>query len=646
MASLLRAYTASDGRWRLPAGRADVDPLYLKMLMAFEDRRFRWHVGVDPVAVARAGAQAVRYGRLVSGSSTLTMQVARLLDGLHEKTARGKGRQMLRALALERHLSKDEILDLYLRLAPFGGNVEGVRAASLAYFGKEPKRLSAGEAALLVAIPQSPEARRPDKATDAARRARDRVLAQAVARGVITRSDADQARREAVPSARREFPKLAAHLADAEIALHPTRGRHHLTLDARAQRQLEAVAREHAHALGQGLSAAIVAVEHHSGRVVGYVGSSGLLDEARAGAVDMARAVRSPGSTLKPLIYGLAFESGIAHPETQIEDRPQRFGSYVPKNFDNDWHGTVSVREALAQSLNIPAVAVLDRLGPQKLFGRMQQAALSPVLPEDAEPSLAIALGGLGLRLIDLAQLYAGIARGGDVVPLTWRRDAAEAPVISGRLLTAAAAWQITDILKHAPPPALAKPGQIAFKTGTSYGYRDAWSVGFDGKHTIAVWVGRADGAAVPNLNGRQSAAPMLFDAFQRLSERRTPLPPMPHGVLKVSAGQPLPAPLKYFGERSELTVPASSAAFRDPPVKIASPPDRAEVDADTVQLDGLVVKVHGGAMPLTWLVDGAPFATARTSREVTIPSPGRGFTRVTVIDAQGRVDRIVVRIK
>ena len=241
----------------------------------------------------------------------------------------------------------------------------------------------------------------------------------------------------------------------------------------------------------------------------------------------MAHAVRSPGSTLKPLIYGMAFEAGLAHPDTLIEDRPARFGTYVPKNFDRDWHGTVTVREALAQSLNIPAVSVLEAVGAGKFFGRLQQAGLDPQLPKDSEPTLAIALGGLGLRLVDVAQMYAALARGGELVTLRHTFDnSTDNAVVAPpkRLLTPVAAWYVADILRHAPPPANAKAGQIAFKTGTSYGSRDAWAAGFDGKHTVAVWVGRADGAAVAGLAGRVSAAPLLFDAFQRLQERRTPL--------------------------------------------------------------------------------------------------------------------------
>ena len=396
---LLRAYTTADGRWRLPIEPKEVDARYLAMLLAFEDRRFRSHRGVDPVAIGRAGWQLVRHRRIVSGGSTLTMQVARLLHGEHERSGAGKVRQALRALQLERKLSKDAILRLYLRLAPFGGNLEGVRAASLAYFGKEPRRLSLAEAALLVALPQSPELRRPDRFPETARRARNRVLAHAAAYGAIPADEARRAAGERMPTMRREFPMLAPHLADAEIEQSKTRLVHRLTIDAGVQANLEQLTREHANALGGRLSAALIALDHRTGEVVAYVGSPGYLDESRFGAVDMTGAVRSPGSTLKPIIYGLAFEAGLAHPDTLIEDRPTRFGVYVPKNFDQDWHGTVTVRMALAQSLNIPAVKVLEALGPPRLFGRLAQVGVVPMLPKGAEPTLAVALGGVGLKL-------------------------------------------------------------------------------------------------------------------------------------------------------------------------------------------------------------------------------------------------------
>ena len=640
---LLRAYTSADGRWRLPIEPKEVDPRYLAMLLAFEDRRFSTHRGVDPVAIGRAGWQLVRHRRIVSGGSTLTMQVARLLAGEHERTGAGKIRQALRALQLERKLSKEAILRLYLRLAPFGGNLEGARAASLAYFGKEPRRLSLAEAALLVALPQSPELRRPDRFPEAARRARNRVLAYAAAHGVIPTDEARRAAGERMPTARREFPMLAPHLADAEIEQNRTRLVHRLTIDATVQANLEQLTREHANALGGRLSAALIAVDQRTGEVIAHVGSPGYLDEARFGAVDMTAAVRSPGSTLKPIIYGLAFEAGLAHPETLIEDRPARFGLYVPKNFDQDWHGTVTVRMALAQSLNIPAVKVLEALGPPRLFSRLDQVGVTPMLPRGAEPTLAIALGGLGLKLTDLAALYAGLARGGEPVALQYRRGGADSkPAATQRLLSPVAAWYVADILRNAPAPANAKPGELAYKTGTSYGFRDAWAVGYDGRHTIAVWVGRPDGAATPGLAGRTAAAPLLFDAFARLSPRRAPLPAPPSGTLNVAASD-LPPPLKRFREARDELVPG---AYLEPAVQIAFPPDRAELDVEDGDSTGIVVKAEGGALPLTWLVDGVPIDSDPARREAELPAAGRGFLKLSVIDAKGRADRVTIRLK
>jgi penicillin-binding protein 1C len=638
---LLRAYTTADGKWRLPVAPTDVDPIYLKMLLAFEDRRFHLHRGVDPLSYLRIATEVIRHRKLISGGSTLTMQAARLLDGTHDKTARGKLRQMIRAHQLEQRLTKNEILALYLKLAPFGGNIEGARAASLAYFGKEPRRLSHAEAALLVALPQSPNARRPDRHVEAARRARDRVLRHAVDMGVISADELARALNDPVPTERRTPPQLAAHLADSEVEQNPGRLIHRTTLDVRMQAELEALARDHAKALGQGLSTALVVVDHASGEIRAEVGSAGFLDDTRHGAVGMTRAVRSPGSTLKPLIYGLAFDAGLAHPDTLIEDRPTRFGAYVPKNFDHDWHGTVTIREALAKSLNIPAVKALKAVGPQKLFGRLTALGIAPQLPKDAEPSLAMALGGVGMRATDLAALYAAIARGGAAVRVTHRRDSSEAP-LNTRLMSDVAAWYLRDILKNAPPPTNARAGQIGYKTGTSYGYRDAWSAGFDGRHTIVAWVGRADGAPVSGLNGRQAAAPLLFDAFHRIAERRTPFALAPQGIIKGSAAE-LPPTLRRFRDTREDD---THAAFREQPLVIAFPPDRSEIDADPGDGEAITLKAEGGRLPLTWLVDGKPLPSDPDRREVALKGVGRGFIKLSVVDAAGRSDRVTVRLK
>ncbi len=644
---LLRAFTTAQGRWRLPLAPDEVDPRYLSILMAFEDKRFYQHGGVDPLAMMRAAAQLVRNGRIVSGASTLTMQVARLLEGKHERTSAGKFKQVVRALQLEETHSKTEILRLYLRLAPFGGNIEGARAASLAYFGKEPARLSIGEAALLVALPQSPETRRPDRHPKAAERARNRVLSRAVDAGVISAAEALRARAERVPTRRRSFPKLAPHLSESEVALKPEKAIHRLTLDRDVQASLEQLVSEQLSLMGPKLSAAVLVVDNASGHVLAYVGSAGYLDSGRYGAIDMVQAVRSPGSTLKPLIYGLAFERGLAHPETLIEDRPTRFGTYAPKNFDDAFHGTVSMREALGLSLNVPAVKVLDAVGPSRLTGRMRHAGIPAALPDYAQPSLAVGLGGVGMRLQDLAQLYAGLAQGGDPVRLRWRKDSpsTETAADAGRgqrLLSSVASWYVTDILKDAPVPANTRSGAIAYKTGTSYGYRDAWAVGFDGEHTVAVWVGRPDAAPTPGLLGRAAAAPIMFDAFQRISTQRAALRAPPRGVVARSAGG-LPPPLKHFGGTEAF---ATQGPYRDADVLIAFPPDRAELDVEDRDDEPVVLKAEGGVLPLTWLIDGVPIRSDPTAREVAWQPDGRGFVKMQVVDAKGRVDRVTVRLR
>jgi penicillin-binding protein 1C len=326
-----------------------------------------------------------------------------------------------------------------------------------------------------------------------------------------------------------------------------------------------------------------------------------------------------------------------------IEDRPTRFGTYVPKNFDHDWHGTVTIREALAKSLNIPAVAVLEALGPVKLNGRLTALGIAPQLPRDASPSLAMALGGVGMSAHDLAVLYAAMARGGQPVTITYKRGETGAATPMPRLMSEVAAFYLRDILKNAPPPVHARSGEIAYKTGTSYGYRDAWSAGFDGRHTIVVWVGRPDGTPVPGLSGRAFAAPLLFDAFHRISEARARFTPPPIGALR-GRGDELPVTLRRFRAPGDDGTGMSDP--REKPLAIAFPPDRSELDADAGDGEPIMLKAEGGRLPLTWYVDGLPLASAIDSREAPLASMGRGFSKVTVMDASGRVDRVTVRLK
>ena len=644
---LLRAYATGEGRWRLPATVADVDPRFFDLLFAFEDKRFRAHHGVDPLALARAALQLATSGHIRSGASTLTMQVARLLEPRNGRSVVAKLRQIVRAIELERALTKDEVLALYLDLAPYGGNIEGVRAASLVYFGKEPRRLTLGQAALLVALPQSPEARRPDRSVDAARKARNRVLDHFAALGTVPMDEIVLAKAEPVPAGRRPMPMLAPHAADRAVAASSPGSEIRLTIDADLQRNLEELARERvrtlAQTLGPEVSLGMIVVDNATGEVRARVGSPDYFDQRRAGQVDMTQALRSPGSTLKPFIYGLGFEDGFIHPETLIEDRPARYGGYAPKNFDLTFQGTVTVRKALQLSLNLPALAVLDQVGPSRLTTRLAQAGATLVLPDSEPPGLAIGLGGIGIKLADLVMLYAGIARQGTTLPLRERvtsTSSGERAEEATRLMGPVAARYVSNILAGTPPPENGVPGRIAFKTGTSYGYRDAWSVGFDGKHTIGVWVGRPDGAPVPRLVGRNAAAPILFDAFARLGTAPVPLPHAPGGVVMTTTAK-LPPPLKHFSRGDHMGEAASDR------LHILFPPDGARLELISADDKPAPVplKVTGAVAPLTVLVDGVP-ARVQPRGTLFFQPNGPGFARVTVIDGSGAADSVVVRLE
>lgn len=641
---LLRAFAMPDGRWRLPvSASANVDKDYVDLLLAYEDRRFYSHVGVDPLALMRAAFQIATRGHIVSGGSTITMQVARLVEPRRERSISAKLRQIVRALQIERQLAKDEILGLYLTLAPFGGNLEGARAASFAYFGKEPKRLSLAESALLVALPQSPETRRLDRFPDAAVAARDRVLARMVLDGRVSQDDADHARLEQVVRSRKAMPLLAPHATDQAIAARKDAPVIKLTIDSTIQKNLEALARDRMAGMGANVSIGILAIDNATGEVLAHVGSADYFAAKRAGQVDMTRAVRSPGSTLKPFIYGLAFEDGFLHPESLIEDRPIRYGSYAPENFDMTFQGTVGVRRALQMSLNVPAIALLDRVGSSRLAARIRQAGANLILPKDEVPGLAMGLGGVGITLNDLVRLYSGLARLGNAMPLreVVSDDIGESD--ARRLLDQSAAWQVGNILIGTTPPDNAPYNRIAFKTGTSYGYRDAWSIGFDGRMTIGVWVGRPDGAPVPGLTGRTAAAPILFDAFARTGKTPSALPKPPKGIL-IATNAKLPLPLRRFRPAGEFVRTGGEQALR-----IQFPLNGSRIDAYSsgeTNASALPVKVAGGVLPMTMLVNGVAVGDIDSRRQKLVDPPGPGFVRLTVMDAAGAVDTVVVRIQ
>ncbi len=632
--ALLRAYPVADGIWRLDVASDQVDPTYLAMLLRYEDKRFYSHSGVDLRAMLRAGTQAVWRGEVVSGGSTLTMQVARLLENGGTGRWAGKLRQIRVALALEQRLSKAQILQLYLLHAPFGGNIEGVRAASYAWFGKAPRRLTPSQAALLVALPQSPETRRPDRAPGVALAARNRVINRMAAAEVITAEQAKTALLEPIPDEIHPFPLDAPHLADLALAERPDQRQLDLTIDGGMQRRLAGLLRETVERHGANLSAALVLADHQSGEILASVGSPGYHNGGRRGYVDMTRAARSPGSTLKPLVYGLAFDQGMAHPETMIHDGPIDIDGYAPQNFDGRFRGDLRVRQALQLSLNTPVVSLLQDLGPARLMTAMRRSGARPVLP-GGQPGLAVALGGVGVSLRDLVQIYALIAAGGQGIVLHHQQD--QPPERSARILSEVAAWQLGDILRDLPPPPGAPARMLAYKTGTSYGHRDTWAIGWDGRYVIGVWLGRADGTPVPGAFGAELAAPLLFEAFGRMGVSFTPLPAPPPQTL-VAATADLPLPLRRFSAAGE----SKGATGRIEPLQVVFPPDGAELVSSA---DALTLKLRGGEAPFVIMANDRPVRTGVRRRVLEIPSPGEGYSTFVVVDRNGQSDRVRVRI-
>ena len=544
-------FADADGVWRYPVRPDEVSPYYLEALLTYEDRWFRQHPGVNPLALGRAAWQNLRGGRVVSGGSTLSMQVARLLDP-HARSYAGKLKQLWRTLQLEWHLSKDEILALYLNRAPFGGTLQGVAAASWAYLGKGPGELTRAEAALLAVLPQAPSRLRPDRHPKRAQAARDKVLQRLADFRVWPAPAVAEAREEPVLLAPRQEPRLAPLLA-RRLNTPGSPPLIRTTLDAALQRRLEDLLLGWRARLPEHTSAAILVAEHPGMAVRAYLGSVDIGDARRFGHVDMVSALRSPGSTLKPFLYGLALDDGLIHSESLLQDVPRRYGDYRPGNFASGFQGPVSASEALTSSLNLPAVQLLEAYGPKRFAGELRGAGVALRLPPLSEPSLALILGGAGSRLEDLLSGYSAFARGGMAARLRFAPDEA---LYERRLLSPGAAWIIRRILAgqarpdRDPRAQLVQRPTLAWKTGTSYGFRDAWAIGVAPRHLIGVWIGRPDGTPVPGQFGLASAAPLLLQVHDLLANRDSqrglaiPADPQPSEVGVAAICWPLGQPI------------------------------------------------------------------------------------------------------
>jgi penicillin-binding protein 1C len=600
--------TAPDGDDRLPATPSDVDQKFIALLIRTEDKRFYHHPGIDPLAMSRAVFQLIRSGHIVSGGSTITMQVARLLSP-HPHSIAGKMFDIARALQLEAHFSKTQILAMYLTLAPYGGNIEGIRAASLIYFQKDPANLTPAEAALLVALPRAPERLRPDRHPDAALAATRLILARAGLPADISVAD--------LPPLARHIPQIAPHLAARLRGMGET-GIVITTLDANLQTQLTALAAREAPWLGQNANIAALIVDNHDHTILAYLGGAEFFGPH--GMVDMVRAPRSPGSTLKPFIYGMALDDALITPDTLIQDAPLDIAGYAPKDFDGAFRGMVTARGALQNSYNLPAILLLRAIGPARFTAALRAAGATLDLPGNAAPSLPIALGGAGISLQDLAMLYTGLANGGAAAPLKFlpnQPDTAGAPEMSP-----AAAAQIGAILRGAPlPPGIAPTTRaIAYKTGTSYGFRDAWAAGFSPDYTVAVWTGRTDGTPRPGAYGRATAAPLMFKCF---------------GLLPPDSSGPPPAPQVQAAGLAVFNSPGATPAFIKPRPQITFPPNGAVLqvtdgDNGTVPVS---LEAQGGAPPYRWVINGQMLPKTPIGMSTAWLPAGPGFAHIAVID-------------
>jgi len=527
----LYTWITRDQQWRMQASLTEITPELRKAIVYKEDKRFYYHPGIDLLSVGRAMGSNLLHLKRTSGASTITMQVARMLDRQPRSYWR-KLVEMFRALQLELKYSKDEILQLYLNLVPYGSNIQGVKAASLLYFSKSPDQLSLAEITALSIIPNRPNSLVIGKDNDRIVAARNKWLQRFKKASLFPVNIIDDALQEPLEAYRHDPPRTAPQLAWRLRWTYPGLQVIHSTIDAGKQLKAEGLVANYVRTLQlQNIyNAAVIVIDNRTHEVVTYIGSSDFYDRAHQGQVDGVRAPRSPGSTLKPLLYGLAFDKGLLTPKTVIADVPVNFAGYAPENYDLDFRGNVSIETALRQSLNIPAVKTLNSLGVANMLNGMKQAGITTLQEKKNKPGLSLILGGCEVRLGGLSNVYASFANGGVYHSLRWSDSTTAKSAIRGKqVLSASAAYMLTGILSELSRPDLPNMAgsavgvpHIAWKTGTSYGRKDAWSIGYDRNYTIGVWIGNFNGMGAPGLSGAGTATPLLFQLFNALSTQQT----------------------------------------------------------------------------------------------------------------------------
>jgi penicillin-binding protein 1C len=515
-ASLLRLTLAADGQYRLWTPLAQIDPRLVQAVQHYEDRWFAYHPGFNPISLVRSAWSSYAAGTR-KGGSTLSMQLARRLGGLRTGSLGGKFHQIAAAVWLELRYSKAALLEAYLNLAPYGGNIEGVGAASLVYFGKEAHLLSLPEVLSLAVIPQNPNRRGAGSAL-ALQQARDRLWSSLQNMGAHRATSADEIRLSPALRLPRALPFRAPHAVQTLLPVLPVQPHTTLSLHSATQSSVERTLTqfiENRQGLGIHNAAALL-VDTATMQVTAWVGSANYFDDRIDGQVNATTAKRSPGSTLKPFIYALGLEQGILHPRTMLKDAPTAFGTYAPENFDGRFEGPIAAQDALIRSRNVPAVQVSNQLKEPNLYEFLRRAGVAKLAPEH-HYGLALSLGGGEVSMMELAALYAMLANAGQYAPLHYTAHALARP--SQRLLSEEAAFITLEMLKRNPRPdtgSVAAP-EVAWKTGTSWGFRDAWAAGVFGRQVLVVWVGNFDGTANPSLVGIKTAAPLFFNIIDSL---------------------------------------------------------------------------------------------------------------------------------
>ncbi|MEA3446319.1 MAG: penicillin-binding protein 1C, partial [Bacteroidota bacterium] len=532
---VFHAFLSEDDKWRMFIGQDEITEQLLKTILYKEDKYFYYHPGVNVFAIARALFRNILQGRRTSGASTINMQVARLLNP-KERSYKNKAIEMFRALQLDLHFSKDEILQLYLNIVPYGGNIEGVKAASYLYFGKSPDHLSLAEICVLAIIPNRPNSLHIGHANDFIREERNKWLHRFWDDGLWDEEIIADAIDEAFEAYRRERPRLAPHLANWLFQQYPSEAIIKTGLDLGIQKKAEKIIKDYSYRLhAKNIhNAAVLILDNRKHEVLAYVGSADFYDSRNAGQVDGIRAIRSPGSTLKPFLYGRCFDSGFITPKTKINDLPINYYGYRPENYTGKFHGKVSAEFALINSLNVPAVELLRRYSVGKFTADLSNAGFHQIYADSKKLGLSLVLGGCGANLQELCNLFSAFANNGKLIPSRLCDNGPVNDTID--LMSPGAAFMVNEILIQLNRPDFPQQWQnishlprIAWKTGTSYGRRDAWSIGYNHKYTVGVWAGNFSGEGVPGLSGADVAAPLLFSIFNaidRNSDKNWNVPP------------------------------------------------------------------------------------------------------------------------